>query len=333
LKSVAINTNAPSQVVDELTDLNVFYNSRGTMGNTKKQDEILKSAVANPNLSKQRRKELIFDPRTPPALFQYMLFSHKDLTEEEILHVHEIDKGLGFEDQKNLPANLRQQYLNTDDPQRIFRLLNREDLKPEERKSLENKLPPDPVLKGIKKEAQLKDPHSSYSEFLALLNEEGTRVSDGFFDNPVPGVTDDPIKSFLFESFKYGFDDYLPENATALKSFDHDLRAWALAHLGETLPIKRTNKQNENVKALIDFAKRLSQPAEMTSVQTYNTIGDTVGGIDFNARNLKLRIKEDGHGVPLPLNEQDPSMINAKGFIPVILQIKTPDWPLLSTML
>ncbi len=47
-----------------------------------------------------------------------------------------------------------------------------------------------------------------------------------------------------------------------------------------------------------------------------------LGGIDLDSANLNLQIKRDGKGVPLPINLQDPAMMNAPGFIPIILEIK-----------
>jgi len=49
----------------------------------------------------------------------------------------------------------------------------------------------------------------------------------------------------------------------------------------------------------------------------------TPGGIDMNSANLHLVIKRDGHGVPLPLNQQDLAQLsNIEGLDPVILSIK-----------
>jgi len=47
------------------------------------------------------------------------------------------------------------------------------------------------------------------------------------------------------------------------------------------------------------------------------------GGIDFNAANLHLHIKRDGHGVPLPMAQQDMAQLSAiDGLEPVILSIQ-----------
>ena len=50
--------------------------------------------------------------------------------------------------------------------------------------------------------------------------------------------------------------------------------------------------------------------------------GDPLGGIDFNAANLKLQIKRDGKGIPLPIGQQQLEQIKIDGLIPVILYIK-----------
>jgi hypothetical protein len=48
-----------------------------------------------------------------------------------------------------------------------------------------------------------------------------------------------------------------------------------------------------------------------------------LGGIDMNSANLNLRIKRDGHGMPLPLSQQDlVQLSNIQGLDPVILSIK-----------
>jgi len=50
---------------------------------------------------------------------------------------------------------------------------------------------------------------------------------------------------------------------------------------------------------------------------------EDVGGIDFNAANLNLRIKRNGKGVPLPLTQQDMAQLGRiEGFIPTILEIR-----------
>ena len=47
------------------------------------------------------------------------------------------------------------------------------------------------------------------------------------------------------------------------------------------------------------------------------------GGIDLNSANLNFQIKRDGKGVPLPLSQQDMSMLNSiEGFIPTIIEIR-----------
>jgi CheY-like chemotaxis protein len=46
-----------------------------------------------------------------------------------------------------------------------------------------------------------------------------------------------------------------------------------------------------------------------------------LGGIDLNAANVKLNIKRDGKGVPLPIAQQDLENIKIEGLIPIILRI------------
>ncbi len=46
------------------------------------------------------------------------------------------------------------------------------------------------------------------------------------------------------------------------------------------------------------------------------------GGIDFNEQYLKMNIKRDGNGVPLPIGQQDLDNIKIDGLVPVILNIQ-----------
>jgi hypothetical protein len=47
------------------------------------------------------------------------------------------------------------------------------------------------------------------------------------------------------------------------------------------------------------------------------------GGIDLNSTNMNLVIKRDGHGVPLPLAQQDLAQLSKiQGFVPVIISIQ-----------
>jgi len=58
-----------------------------------------------------------------------------------------------------------------------------------------------------------------------------------------------------------------------------------------------------------------------------------VGGINFNSAHLKLQIKRDGKGVPLPVNQQNLENIHIDGLIPIILDIKSAvNSPLLSEL-
>ena len=40
--------------------------------------------------------------------------------------------------------------------------------------------------------------------------------------------------------------------------------------------------------------------------------------------SLNLQIKRDGAGMPLPMNLQDPAMLNVPGLVPVIINITPP---------
>ncbi len=64
--------------------------------------------------------------------------------------------------------------------------------------------------------------------------------------------------------------------------------------------------------------------AENTSLSQSagNSSSSPVGGIDFDPSKLNLQIKRDGHGVPLPLIQQDLLNIDIKGLQPIIIKIQ-----------
>ena len=45
------------------------------------------------------------------------------------------------------------------------------------------------------------------------------------------------------------------------------------------------------------------------------------GGIDLDDSNLKIDVKVDGSGVPLPIQFQDAAMVNIQGLVPAIRSI------------
>ena len=53
------------------------------------------------------------------------------------------------------------------------------------------------------------------------------------------------------------------------------------------------------------------------------------GGIDFNPRQMDLRIRRDTNGIPLPLPQQPAEIMEIKGLTPVILNIIPADIPLI----
>ncbi len=77
--------------------------------------------------------------------------------------------------------------------------------------------------------------------------------------------------------------------------------------------------------ALYDYKRTFVTPA-MTAQKlptTDHAMGRDPGGIDFNSANLAMVIKRDGHGVPLPLSQQDMAQLSHfEGLDPVILSIK-----------
>lgn len=62
---------------------------------------------------------------------------------------------------------------------------------------------------------------------------------------------------------------------------------------------------------------------QMQRISSDYTSQATKGGIDFNSANLNLIIKRDGHGVPLPMAQQDLAQLSRiPGFEPEILSIQ-----------
>ncbi|MFH0754930.1 MAG: hypothetical protein V2A70_10230, partial [Candidatus Omnitrophota bacterium] len=62
-------------------------------------------------------------------------------------------------------------------------------------------------------------------------------------------------------------------------------------------------------------------PANKESAEVLKT-KDRVGGIDFNEQYLKMNIRRDGNGVPLPIGQQNLDNIKIDGLFPVILNIQ-----------
>lgn len=81
------------------------------------------------------------------------------------------------------------------------------------------------------------------------------------------------------------------------------------------VPIDAFLKKPYGLSALIGEVNRIL-PKD-TAMQA-----SSPGGIDFNAANLNLQIKRDGHGVPLPISQQDLEHINIDGLVPIIIDIK-----------
>ncbi|NTV29378.1 MAG: hypothetical protein HGA80_04775, partial [Candidatus Omnitrophica bacterium] len=80
---------------------------------------------------------------------------------------------------------------------------------------------------------------------------------------------------------------------------------------------------NLGVTDRADFHPKVIQSEVAASPKEGNNNGEPnkVGGIDLDAKKLDLRIKRDGSGVPLPVDQQDWSKINIQGFTPVIYKI------------
>jgi len=51
-------------------------------------------------------------------------------------------------------------------------------------------------------------------------------------------------------------------------------------------------------------------------------ISKTNGGINFDAAQLNMQIKRDGQGMPLPINFQNPDLLDIQGLFPVVLNIQ-----------
>jgi len=85
----------------------------------------------------------------------------------------------------------------------------------------------------------------------------------------------------------------------------------------------RAQQQDENLSPLLYESQRLKAAIESfpDRASTTNSNND-LGGIDMNAANLRMYIKRDGRGVPLPVGQQDLAQIHIDGLVPVILEIR-----------
>jgi hypothetical protein len=91
----------------------------------------------------------------------------------------------------------------------------------------------------------------------------------------------------------------------------------------------RDNRENMN-KIFHSLGFDSAMRSAKTDVQVDLTQNNTRGGIDLNSANLAMTIRRDGLGVPLPLGLQDPVMLAAPGFVPIITGIKpAEDLPIL----
>ncbi len=100
---------------------------------------------------------------------------------------------------------------------------------------------------------------------------------------------------------------------------------------GETTNLEFNVARPELQKALNDFAQMTHQ--EIKARIQLPGQDFTKGGIDLNSANLAMTVKKDGKGVPLPLALQDPAMISAPGFIPIVTGIRSAeDLPILKEL-
>ena len=102
----------------------------------------------------------------------------------------------------------------------------------------------------------------------------------------------------------------------AVKNLHNTNPSPALAHAIDVLQAKKPTF----IAAINASEGRITDQAQLTNIP--KPAGFTRGGIDFNSANLSLQIKRDGHGVPLPIDQQDLENIKIDGLIPVIIDIK-----------
>ncbi len=89
--------------------------------------------------------------------------------------------------------------------------------------------------------------------------------------------------------------------------------------------IEQIRAKIQRMKSSPSSNKEMQSQLQEHSENTHQSAPDAAmkGGIDFNAVNLHLQIKRDGHGVPLPLGQQDMAQLNTiEGFVPEILDIQ-----------
>ncbi len=102
----------------------------------------------------------------------------------------------------------------------------------------------------------------------------------------------------------------------AVKDLHNSNPSPVLAHAIDVLQAKKP----VFIAAINSSEGRITDQAQLSNIP--KPAGFTRGGIDFNSANLSLQIKRDGHGVPLPISQQDLENIKIDGLIPVIIDIK-----------
>ena len=77
----------------------------------------------------------------------------------------------------------------------------------------------------------------------------------------------------------------------------------------------------EEIKAIV---KEVLKDRALVSKNKAN-----IGGINLDPAMLDLQIKRNGNGVPLPIGEQDFSMMHIQGFLPIIINVAPVSLPAL----
>ena len=94
----------------------------------------------------------------------------------------------------------------------------------------------------------------------------------------------------------------------------------------------------DKIYQVLEAVQQISNPAMKTpsAIKEGHAVLASVlkGGIDFNAANLAMVIKRDGHGVPLPLAQQDMAQLSRlQGFDAQIIEIRPAiDVPIISEL-
>ena len=108
-----------------------------------------------------------------------------------------------------------------------------------------------------------------------------------------------------------------------------DSGAFDITYLSREIPVffrkvinmmeKRLTTDFDDMAMLANREENIKLEPDDTNI--FDDNNSTVGGIDLNSANLKLKIKRDEEGIPFPVHLQDVEHIHIEGLTPIIINI------------